>query len=95
MIEVVEYFKQILGIELTTSDEACSNPKVIALIDECVKRTNLKLVSRAAHIRKVLLLPTDFSAQGGELTPTLKLRRKVTEQKYQAQINQLFQAVKL
>jgi len=39
----------------------------------------LKSVSRAAYIRKWKLLIDDFSLPGGELTPTLKLRRKVTE----------------
>ena len=30
-------------------------------------------MSKAAHVRKFLLLPTDFSLAGGELTPTLKV----------------------
>ena len=32
-----------------------------------------RVVSKAAHVRKYLLLPTDFSLAGGELTPTLKV----------------------
>ena len=32
-----------------------------------------RVVSKAAHVRKFLLLPTDFSLAGGELTPTLKV----------------------
>jgi len=47
-----------------------------------VAKTNNELVSKAAHIRKFKLLPVDFSQPGGELTPTMKLKRKVTEQKY-------------
>jgi len=47
-----------------------------------VVSTNKKLVSKAAHIKKFTLLPVDFSQPGGELTPTMKLKRKVTEQKY-------------
>ena len=35
--------------------------------------TNSRVVSKAAHVRKFLLLPTDFSMAGGELTPTLKV----------------------
>ena len=33
----------------------------------------IRVVSKAAHVRKYLLLPTDFSLGGGELTPTLKV----------------------
>ena len=49
--------------------------------------TNSRVVSKAAHVRKFLLLPTDFSMAGGELTPTLKvfflqiIKRVLDEQK--------------
>ena len=52
-------------------------------IDSCIQKTNSKAVSRAAHVRKWTLLPVDFSIPGGEFTPTLKLKRKVTEKKFQ------------
>jgi len=52
-------------------------------------------VSRAAHIRKWTLLPFDFSVAGGELTPTMKLKRKVTEKKYEDLINQMYGEAKL
>jgi long-chain acyl-CoA synthetase len=47
-------------------------------------------VSKAAHIKKFKLLPMDFSQPGGELTPTMKLKRKVTEQKYQKEIDVIY-----
>lgn len=50
------------------------------------------MVSKAAHIKKFKLIPTDFSMPGGELTPTMKLKRKVTEQKYKAVIDELYKA---
>ena len=37
--------------------------------------TNKRLVSKAAHIKKFKLLEMDFSQPGGELTPTMKLKR--------------------
>ena len=80
--EAVDYFKKEAGVTVTTSDEACENPKIKDLIQKCCDLTNKKSVSRAAHIKKFKLLPMDFSQPGGELTPTMKLKRKVTEKKY-------------
>lgn len=51
---------------------------------------NKKVVSRAATIRKYTLVPDDFSIPGGELTPTLKLKRIVTTKKYQSKIEAMF-----
>lgn len=88
--EVCNLFKKELGIDVKTSAEACENGKVIDFIKTCIDQTNKKSVSRAAHIRKFKLVSTDFSIPGGELTPTLKLKRKVTEKKYQAVIDEMF-----
>jgi long-chain-fatty-acid--CoA ligase ACSBG len=77
--DAVAFFKQNAGVELKTTDEAVSNAKVLELVQKCVASTNKKLVSKAAHIKKFKLLPVDFSQPGGELTPTMKLKRKVTE----------------
>jgi long-chain acyl-CoA synthetase len=41
--------------------------------------------------KKLLLLETDFSIENGDLTPTLKVRRRVVEKKYQRQIDALYQ----
>lgn len=81
-MECKAFFKKELGLDLKTSDEAIKNPKVVQLVEKCIEATNKKSVSRAAHIRKFRLIATDFSIPGGELTPTLKLKRKVTEKKY-------------
>jgi len=85
-----KYFKDTLGLNLKTSDEACKNETVIKHIQKCVELTNKRAVSKAAHIKKFKLLETDFSQPGGELTPTMKLKRKVTEQKYQNLIDDIY-----
>jgi long-chain-fatty-acid--CoA ligase ACSBG len=80
--EAKAFLKSELKLDLQTTDEACTNKEVQKYIQKCVEETNKLSVSRAAHIRKFKLLPIDFSIPGGELTPTLKLKRKVTEKKY-------------
>lgn len=59
--DAVKYFKSNLGLDLKTSDEACSNQKVFEHIKKCTDNTNKRVVSKAAHIKKFSLLPVDFS----------------------------------
>jgi long-chain-fatty-acid--CoA ligase ACSBG len=73
--------KQI-GSDATTTDEARECPKWQAYFDEGVKKANGKATSRAQNVAKWSLLATDFSEKGGELTPTLKLKRAVAADKY-------------
>ena len=42
-------------------------------------------------LKKVLLVPDDFTVDKGEMTPTLKLKRRVIEQKYKKQIDAMYE----
>ena len=88
--QCIQFFQKTLGVDLKTTDDAMKEPKVIEYINKCVEATNQKSVSRAAHIRKFTLIPVDFSIIGGELTPSTKLKRKVTEKKYQKEVDKMF-----
>ena len=91
MTEARTFFKEKLGVDVKTTDEAIAEPKISEFVKKCIEETNKKSVSRAAHIRKFKLLPEDFSIPGGELTPTMKLKRKVTEKKYQKFVDEMFE----
>ena len=94
--EARNFFKTQLGAEVKTVEEVIKNEKVKKFIDSCIQKTNSKAVSRAAHVRKWTLLPVDFSIPGGEFTPTLKLKRKVTEKKFQKIVDEMYtEAAKL
>ncbi len=90
------FFRTQIGVEVKTTEEAIKNEKVKKFIDSCTQKTNSKAVSRAAQVRKWTLLPVDFSIPGGEFTPTLKLKRKVTEKKFQKIVDEMYaEAAKL
>ena len=44
-------------------------------------------LARVQTIKKIAILPEDLSIEGGELTPTMKVKRKVVNQKYAAVID--------
>ncbi|MCP3178362.1 long-chain fatty acid--CoA ligase [Desulfuromonas sp. KJ2020] len=70
-------------------EDLVSNEKVLALFEERIAAVNGRLPSYET-IKKFALIPRDFSVDGGELTPTLKLKRKVIYQKYQDKIDRLY-----
>jgi long-chain acyl-CoA synthetase len=47
-------------------------------------------VQSYAKIKKFSILPVDFSLEGGELTPTLKVKRKVVTEKYKKDLEALY-----
>ena len=61
-------------------------------VQSSIEKANQKAVSRAAHLRKFKVVPIDFSLPGGELTPTLKLKRKVAEVKYKTLIDEMYES---
>jgi long-chain acyl-CoA synthetase len=46
--------------------------------------------ARVEQVKKISILPTDLSQEGGELTPTLKVKRNVVTEKYEKEIEQLY-----
>lgn len=62
---------------------------LVGAIQDAVDRAN-RSVSRAESIRKFNILGTEFSVEGGELTPTLKLKRNVVHDRFSDDIEQLY-----
>jgi long-chain acyl-CoA synthetase len=59
------------------------------LIEEVVEEVNRDRV-RVEQIKRFAILPRDFSQEEGELTPTLKLRRRVVEAHFAGEIERLY-----
>jgi long-chain-fatty-acid--CoA ligase ACSBG len=79
-----------IGSDAETVSAARDDPKVKAYIEEGMKRANDLSVSRAQKIQKFTILPEDFSIPGGELGPTLKLRRPIVGKKYADEIAAMY-----
>lgn len=55
-----------------------------------MEKVNMESSSKAAKIRKFTLLPRDFSIAGGELGPTMKVKRHAVEKKYKDEIEKMY-----
>ena len=80
---------QELGRPPADRDALVVRADVIALYDEVIEALNRDL-SQFERLKKVRLLPREFSIESGELTPTLKVRRKAVEQNWRAAIDELY-----
>jgi len=69
--------------------EAAACPRLRAQLEREVEKVNQTL-ARYESIRRFAVLPVEFAIEGGELTPTMKLKRRVVYQKYAREIEQLY-----
>ncbi|MDR3630508.1 MAG: long-chain fatty acid--CoA ligase [Desulfocapsaceae bacterium] len=70
-------------------DELVNNKRIQEIYGERIEELN-KTLPPYETIKKFVLLPRDFSIEGGELTPTLKLKRKRIFNMYQNKIEELY-----
>ncbi len=78
------------GIEVTDREALCNEPKLYAMIAKRIE----KLQKDLAHYEKVkrfILLPKPFTIEGGELTNTLKVKRRVVYERYARQIENIYE----
>lgn len=87
--EVLKVFKSV-NPEIKTVIEAMNDKKVKDFIQKIINSINDKALSRAQLIRRWTILPHEFSVDGGEVTPTLKLKRKFIAQKYTKEIEMMY-----
>ena len=78
-----------LGRPPADRDTLVTRDDVIALYQEIVDALNREL-SQFERLKKIALLPVEFTIETGELTPTLKVKRKVVEEKYRSAIDALY-----
>jgi long-chain acyl-CoA synthetase len=71
------------------ADTLDANPRVAELCLELVDEMTPHL-ARYEKIKKVALLPRELTVEAGELTPTLKIKRRVVEQRYRSVIDRLY-----
>ncbi len=77
------------NIAFSDLSELADDPRFLALMQKELERINRELAT-FENVRKFEVLPQDFSIEEGELTPTLKVKRKVVRQKYMDRIERIY-----
>jgi long-chain acyl-CoA synthetase len=78
-----------MGVPFSTREELIASEKVRQLFQEELDRFNRNL-DRQEKIRKFTLLPRDFSIEEDEITPSLKVKRKMVDKKYKTMIDAMY-----
>lgn len=87
--EVAPVIAQSMGIEFADLAELAQHPQILAMAQQAVDAANERL-SRPEQVKAFELLPTEWTAESEELTPTLKLKRRVVNTKYSDVIDRLY-----
>merc|ERR1712154_186819 len=78
---------------VTKISQAMAEQSVVDIIEKAITDTNKngKLVpNNAFKIQKFSILPTNFSEEAGQLTPTKKLKRAIVEKQYQKMVDHMY-----
>ena len=87
--EVAPAWAKARGIEASSLAELADNAVVVEAVGEAVSAANARL-ARVQQVKRWRLLPVEWTAESEELTPTLKLKRRVIHGKYADVIDSLY-----
>jgi long-chain acyl-CoA synthetase len=88
--ERLESYAQLKGIKAQNRAELCKNPRIIDLFERQIAGLTTEL-AQYERVKKIGLLEKELTIEGGELTPTMKVKRRVIDEKYRDVIDQLYQ----
>ncbi|MBD2811023.1 long-chain fatty acid--CoA ligase [Xenorhabdus sp. Vera] len=89
--ETLEEYAKSIHLHYRDRLELLRNHQIIELFEKRLKEKQ-KNIAKFHQVKRFILLPEAFSMEKGELTPTLKLRRKVISQRYQREIESMYRS---
>ena len=77
------------GSAASDAESAAKDEKFLQFLQRKIDEVNSRL-ARVQAVKKFKVIPKEFTIEGGELTPTMKVKRKVVTEKYKKEIDQLY-----
>jgi len=87
--ELIDSYVRLKGISEQSRADLCRNERIIDLFQRQIDSLTLNL-ARYERVKRIALLENEFTIEGGELTPTLKVKRRVIDEKYRDVIDTLY-----
>jgi long-chain acyl-CoA synthetase len=91
--EALEEYAKSMNLKYESYVDLLKHSKIVELFDERVKEMQQEL-AKFEQVKKFKLMAAPFTNEKGELTPTLKLKRKVIQQRYSSLIDSMYSSVK-
>jgi long-chain acyl-CoA synthetase len=88
--EQLHSYAQLKGIEASTPAALCRHPRILDLFQRQVD-SYTKDLAQYERVKRVALLEHELTIEGGELTPTLKVKRRVVDEKYRDLIDRMYE----
>jgi len=85
----LESWAKANNVTFSSRQDLVTNAQVQSLYEGIVEGVNRNM-ARFEKLKRVMLVADEFSVDNGALTPTLKLRRSVIEDRYRRQIDELY-----
>ena len=86
---IAGWAKSQSGLESASYEEIVASDQARKMLDGYVEQLNAKL-NRWETVKKFVILDHDLSVESGEMTPSLKVKRKVVEDNHRAQLDELY-----
>ncbi|MDQ4039213.1 MAG: long-chain fatty acid--CoA ligase [Actinomycetota bacterium] len=86
---IAGWAKSQRGLENASYEEIAASEQARAMVDGYISQLNAKL-NRWETVKKFVILDHDLSVESGEMTPSLKVKRKVVEDNHRAQLDELY-----
>ncbi|MGL4933729.1 MAG: AMP-dependent synthetase/ligase [Aeromonas sp.] len=90
--EALEEYARSINLQYQCKTELLRHSRVMEFFDTRIAELQKEL-AKFEQVKKFTLLPSAFSMELGEITPTMKLRRKIIEAKYQREIEAMYNHV--
>ena len=87
--ETLQSYAKLKGIVVSTGTDLIRDERIVDLIERQVAKFTEEL-ARYETIKRVALLDHELTIEGGEMTPTLKVKRRFVEEKYKEIIDRLY-----
>lgn len=87
--EQLESYAKIKNLDLRTPKDFCENARIIDLFEREIDKYT-KDLSKYEKVKKLALLENELTIEGGEMTPTLKVKRRVVDEKYKSVIDKIY-----